>query len=90
MLYFCDVALHASIFNILEVSNNMDNKYDQQFIITQAKIESKNQDIKSNKQDSDEKIVNLTEDFKSIIVAITDQINTLKSSSTQKYLPKPL
>ena len=33
----------------------MDNKSDEQFIITQAAIESNKQDMKSNKQDSDEK-----------------------------------
>ena len=31
----------------------MDTKYDEQFIIMQAVIESNNQEMKSNKQDSD-------------------------------------
>ena len=38
----------------------MYKKYDKQFIIMQASIES-------NKQDSDEKIMKVTEDFKAII-----------------------
>ena len=40
--------------------------------------------MKPNKQDSDEKMMNLAEDFKVMIKAITDQINTLESSPTQK------
>ena len=46
--------------------------------------------MKSNNQDSDEKMMKLTEDFKAMIAVITDQMNTLKSSLTQKDLPKPL
>ena len=53
----------------------MENKYGEQFIIT---IEAKNQQMKSNKQDSDEKIMKLTEYFKTILAELTDQINTLK------------
>ena len=63
----------------------MYNKSDEQFIIMQAAI-------KANKQDSDEKIMKITEDFKemlvSSIISITNQINTLKSLPTPKYLPK--
>ena len=46
--------------------------------------------MKSNKQDSDEKMVKFTEDFKAILAAITYQINTLKSLSTQKDSTKPM
>ena len=49
----------------------MDNKYGEQFIIMQAAI-------KANKKDYDDKILKLTEDFKAMLAAITDQINTLE------------
>ena len=45
----------------------MDNNYDEQFIITQVTIESNTRDMKTNKQDYDEKMINLTEDFKEIL-----------------------
>ena len=45
----------------------MDNKSDEQFIIMQATIEANNQDMKSNKQDSDEKTMNITEKFKAML-----------------------
>ena len=56
----------------------MDNKYDEQFIIMKAVIESNNQGMKASKKDSDEKMVKLAEYFKSILAAITYQINTFK------------
>ena len=71
----------------------MDNKYDEQFIIMQAKIETNKQYMKTNKQDSDEKMMKLTEYFKamltSTIVSMMDHINMLKYSPTQSYSPKP-
>ena len=70
----------------------MDNKYDEQFIIMQATIKSNKQEIKSNKQDSDEKMMNLTEDFKAIlassITSMMDHINMYKSFSVQEDSPK--
>ena len=45
----------------------MDNKPNEQFIIIQAAIESNNKEMKYNKQDSGEKMTNLTEDFKAIL-----------------------
>ena len=63
-------------------SNNMDNNSDEQFIIMQSTIESNKQEMKANKQHSDEKMVKLAEDFKAMLAAITDHINTLKYSST--------
>ena len=42
----------------------MDNKSDEQFIITKASIEANKQEIKANKQGYDEKMIKLTEDFK--------------------------
>ena len=45
----------------------MDNKSDEQFIILQSTIESNKQDMKSNKQESDEKMMNLTEYLKAMI-----------------------
>ena len=47
----------------------MDNKSDEQFIIMKVTIEANKQDIKDNKQDSDEKMMKLTEDFKQIIAS---------------------
>ena len=45
----------------------MDNKSDEQLIITQATTEAKKQEMKSNNQDSDEKIMKLTEYFKEML-----------------------
>ena len=60
----------------------MDNKSDEQFIIMQAAIEANKQQMKNNKQDSDEKMMKLTEDFKAVIASsitsITYHINYLK------------
>ena len=67
-----------------KVSNSMDNQSYEQFIIMQATIESNKQEIKINKQDSDEKMTKFIEDFKAILGSITDQIKTLKSSPNQK------
>ena len=38
----------------------MNNKSDEQFIITQAAIEANNKNMKSNKQEYDEKIMKTT------------------------------
>ena len=40
--------------------NNMDKKSDEHFIITQSTIEANKQEMKTNKQDSDKKMMNLT------------------------------
>ena len=54
----------------------------------QATIEANKKEMKSNKQDSDEKMMKLTEDIKEIlastITSMMDQINILKSSPAQK------
>ena len=68
----------------------MDNNSDENFIIMQVAMEAKNHDIKANNQDSDEKMMKLTEDSKAILASIMDKDNTLKSSPTQKGSPKPL
>ena len=52
-----------------KVTNNMDNNSDEQFIIMQAAIEYNKQEIKANKQDSDDKMMNLTEDFKPMLAS---------------------
>ena len=71
----------------------MDNSSDEQIIIMKAKIETNKQDLKANKQDSDEKMMNLTEYFKvmltSTITSLMDQINILKSFLAQKDSPNP-
>ena len=46
---------------------NMDNRSDEQFIIMKNTIEANKQKTKSNKQDSDEKIMKLTEYFKAML-----------------------
>ena len=46
---------------MLKLSKNMDTIYDENFIILQASIGASKQEMKSNKQDSDEKMMNLTE-----------------------------
>ena len=46
--------------------------------------------MKDSRQDSDEKMMNLIENLKAMIPAIRDQINTLKSSPTQKDSPNHL
>ena len=63
----------------------MQNKSDEWFIIAQAAIEANKKDIRANNQDSDEIMTKLTEEFKKMLASIIDQINTLKSLSTQKY-----
>ena len=45
----------------------MDNKSYEHFIITQALIKANNKENKSNTQDYDEKMMNFTEDFKSML-----------------------
>ena len=42
-------------------SNNMKNRYYEQFIIMQAYIESNKQEMKSKKEDPNEKMTKLTE-----------------------------
>ena len=44
----------------------------------------------ANKQDSNDKMVKFTEEFKTMLAAITDQINTLKSLSNQNDSPNLL
>ena len=46
-------------------SNRMENKSEEQFIVM----------LKDSKQDSDEKMTKLSEDFKSMFAVISDQIN---------------
>ena len=60
----------------------MDNKSDYQLLIIQSSIEPKKQEIRSNKKDSDQKMTNLTEEFKTILAEITDKVNTLNSLPT--------
>ena len=68
----------------------MQNKRYEKFIIIQAEIEANKQDMKSNKKDFDENITKFTEQFKGMLVTITDQIITLKSFPSQKDSQKPL
>ena len=59
----------------------MDNKLDGQLLITQATIDA-------NRQDSDEKSKNLTEDLTAMIASIMDQIKIPKYSPDKKDSPK--
>ena len=67
----------------------MENKSNEHFIIVQSEIEDKNQEMKSNKKDSDEKIMKLSEESKTMFAVLSNQPNTLSSSPTQKdkYIP---
>ena len=56
----------------------------------QSAIESNKQEMRPNKQDYDEKMKKFTEEFKSMLVVIIDNIDTLKSSPTRKDSLKPL
>ena len=47
----------------------MDKKSDENFITMQAAIESNKQEMKAKKQDSDEKMMKLIEDFKAILTS---------------------
>ena len=57
----------------------MDNKFDIQFIIIQATIEANNQEMKTNKNESDEIMMKITENFKAMlsetITSMMDQVN---------------
>ena len=70
----------------------MYKKYDDQFIVMQATIEANRQEIKANNKYSDEKMLKLAEDFKSMITStitsIMDLINISKSSLAHKDSPK--
>ena len=61
--------LRTSSLNIQKGSNNIDNNYDEHFIIMQATIEDNKKEMKYNKQDSDDKIMKLTENFKVILAS---------------------
>ena len=71
----------------------MDNNSDERFTIIQSTIEPKNRYMKANKQNSNEKMRNITEAFKamlkSTITTIMDQINTYKSSLDHMDSSKP-
>ena len=58
-------------------SNEMENKSDEHFIIMQSSIED-------YKQDSDERMTKFSEEFKTMFAVISNQINTMLSSSTKK------
>ena len=62
----------------------MEKNYDEQLIIMQASIESNKQEMKVNKQASDDKMTKFIEEFKTMLAAISDQINIFKSSLTKK------
>ena len=67
----------------------MNNKSDEQFIITQALIESNKQEMKSTKQDSDEKRTQFTVKYETMLAVISNQLNTLTFSPTHKDTPTP-
>ena len=73
----------------------MDNKYDEQFLIIQATIESKKKETDKKKIKTDEKIMKITEYLKILTETITsmmDQTHNSKFSPAQKdtsELPNP-
>ena len=56
----------------------------------QATIETNKQEMKANKQDSDEKMMQLTVKFETMLAVISNQFNNLASSPTQKDKLTPL
>ena len=81
LYYLFYPGLHTSIFNIPSGKNKMDNKSYDQLLIMQAMIES-------NKQDSDEKMKNITVEITGIITSMMDQIEIYKSSPNNNYSKK--
>ena len=71
----------------------MDKNSYELFIIMQETIEANRQYMKASKQEYDEKMINITEDFKEIlastIISTMDQINIIKSYPSQRDSPKP-
>ena len=61
--------------------NKMNNKSDGQLLIMQVTIEA-------NRQDSSNKMENLTEELKAMIRSMMDQIKISKSSPCKKDSPK--
>ena len=58
---------------------------DENFITIKATIESNKQDMRTNKQDSDEKMIQFTVKFETMLAVISNQLKTLASSLSQKY-----
>ena len=62
---------------------NMDNKSYEKFLITQATIKSNTQStIEANRQETDYKLMNPTEDIIFFPSTITSMINSLKNSKS--------
>ena len=68
----------------------MEKNYDEQFIIMQAVIEANKWEMRSNKQDSGEKMTQFIVKFETILAVISSHINTLEHSPTQKDTSNPL
>ena len=83
------LSLHTSSFKIPKVTNKMENRSDEKFIIMQATIESNKQEMRSNKQDYDEKMTQFTVKFETMLAVISNQLNTLVSSPTQRDASNP-
>ena len=64
--------------------NNMENKYEKRFIIMKYAIESNKQEMKSNKQDSDEKMTQFTVKSETMLAVISNHIITLIYSPTRR------
>ena len=66
----------------------MDNKSDEQFIILQAAIEPNKQEIKATNHDSDNKMMKIKEDSKSMlksaVISMMDNINMSKPLPEQR------
>ena len=72
-----------------KLTNKIENKYYEQFIIIKTAIESNKQEMKSKNQDSDEKMTQLTVKFETMLVLISNQLNALEYSPTQKDTLNP-
>ena len=68
-------------------SNNMDNKSDKHLIVIKYTIEANKKEMKSNRQNSGDKMMKVTEHFKemlvSAIISMMGHINMYKSSLDQ-------
>ena len=52
--------LHTSSFKITKGGNNMYNNYDEQFIITQSKIDANKKDTNQKQINTDDKLAHMT------------------------------
>ena len=72
-----------------KVTHNTEIKYDEQFIIMQPTIKFNKQEMRSNKQEYDEKLTQLRVKLETMLAVISDQLNTIAYSPTYKDTSNP-